>query len=361
MSETPRPNHGGDLSYAKQQYPQLASSIWQDLSTGISPWSWPVPQVPTHVWQRLPESDKDAIEAASRCFSVDTDFLRVGHGTQAFIEAIPRLISKSVVAVPEWGYQEHRYQWSRAGHQLLSYQSKEELLSWVMAGKVNVAIVINPNNPTAESFERDTLVRIHQTLKLRDDLLIVDEAFFDEELCGDLSMIREVSRGSLVVLKSLGKFFGLAGVRIGFAAMPPSLQDSYDQHCGLWAVSSPALWIAQKALNDLQWQQQQRSRLQTQSNTLAGMLGQYFDTGSITVSHLFCSVFQPQKESGISLRKVHELCAGQGLWLRYFEPRNGVEALRIGVCDDRVISRLRMAFDDIFQDAKLTRFLDNRE
>lgn len=327
-------NHGGNLQQAKADFAQV-SGDWLDLSTGISPWSWPVPAVPECVWQRLPEPDEVFDQAVADYYGVQK--LVAVAGSQVAIELLPRCLPAAVVAVPRWGYGEHVRSWSRAGHQLCFYDSLQELQS--LLPTVQHSVVINPNNPTGEHYSVADLRRIQQQLK---GYLIVDEAFIDAaaitakaEQQSSPSMLPYVEDGSLVVLRSLGKFFGLAGVRLGFVGLPASLRSDFVDRLSLWAISTPTLWLAQEVLADWSWQQQQCLRIEAQRLAVRSLFERYLSNHSadyfqLTEGPLFISIKGPRQ----ALQTLFKRFASEGIWLRLFEPREACSAttyLRVGL------------------------------
>lgn len=267
--------HGGRLGAAARCF-GIPRVDWLDLSTGIAPWPYPLPAVPAEVWQRLPEADDGLDEVVIARFGAPG--LAVP-GTQAALQWLPRLRLPTgrpeATAVPRWGaasaserggllfppgrvalpapiYAEHPAAWQAAGHTLVAWEAPSDY-----------AVLCNPNNPTGQRYTRAELLQRAKLLSL----LVVDEAFLVEEadsLAGEAE--------NVVVLKSLGKFFGLAGLRSGVVFGPPALRESLRAALGPWAVSHPARWAARQALADTAWQAAQRERLITASRRLAELL-----------------------------------------------------------------------------------------
>ena len=202
------PEHGGRLRQAAERY-QRPLGQWLDLSTGINPQGWPVPAVPGTVWQRLPESD-DGLEQAAAAY-YGTDSLLPVAGSQAAINLLPQLRSHSRVGVLSPGYSEHAHAWRSAGHQVIALAANEIAPE---IAQLDVLLLCRPNNPDGLLIDRGLLLQWLQQLSARGGWLVIDEAFVDvtpEQSLSDLAG----SRG-LIMLRSLGKFFGLAGARVGF-------------------------------------------------------------------------------------------------------------------------------------------------
>ena len=256
--------HGGGLRAAAARY-GTATGDWLDVSTGINPQGWPVPPLPPTVWQRLPEVD-DELEMTAAAY-YGTPHILVTAGSQAAIQALPRLREPGRVGVLQPSYAEHAHAWRQAGHQL------EWLLPDQVAAAVDrldVLVLVNPNNPTGQRFDSARLLNWRAQLAERDGWLVVDEAFMDAT--PDHSLATRVGLPGLIVLRSLGKFFGLAGARVGFALAEAELRERLRELLGPWPVSGPARWAATQALADRDWQAQTRLRLEQASKRLVDLL-----------------------------------------------------------------------------------------
>lgn len=304
--------HGGHLITAAREF-DIPLSDWLDLSTGINPNNWPIPDLPQYCWNRLPESNDSLVATASEYLNCAT-VLPVA-GSQAAIQILPRLRPACQVAVPFLAYQEHRYQWQKAGHWISSYESASVMN---IIDQVDVLIVVNPNNPTGEMLKIDTLLSWHERLAQRGGWLIVDEAFMDAT--PNLSLSQFCPLPGLIVLRSLGKFYGLGGLRCGFVLSEEKILADIEEFMGPWALNHPARWIANQALQDRQWQAQSQQQLQRASNRLKNMLqnhiGYYlggtalFQTiKSPTATRIYHSLAQ----QGILVRQINEQILRFGL------------------------------------------------
>ncbi|WP_275957803.1 threonine-phosphate decarboxylase CobD [Rhabdochromatium marinum] len=251
-------------------------SDWLDLSTGIHPIGWPVPPVPPSCWQRLPE-EEDGLEAAARDYYGCPTLLPVA-GSQAAIQALPRLRECSRVALLAPGYGEHAAAWRGGGHQVRSIDALHRPAAVTQAleralDAVEVLVLIQPNNPTGLRCPPEQLLAWHQRLADRGGWLIVDEAFMDAT--PEQSLAQQSARPGLIVLRSLGKFFGLAGARVGFVLAEPALLARMRALLGPWTLSTPARWLAEQALRDRVWQQETRAGLSAAGARLAALLSRY--------------------------------------------------------------------------------------
>lgn len=240
--------HGGDLGAVRRRYPD-APSPWIDLSTGINPLPYPVAGLPAAAWTRLPARDDERVllDAAARRYRCPAEAIVAAPGTQALIQLLPRLIAPSRVAILGPTYAEHEASWRRHGHAVTIVREPADV------DEADVAVVVNPDNPTG---------RLLAPLSLRDlrtRLLIVDEAFID--LLPVEASLAGNRPDNAVILRSFGKTYGLAGLRLGFAIASRPIADSLREELGPWAVSGPALAVGEKALADDAWLQQAAARL----------------------------------------------------------------------------------------------------
>lgn len=254
------PSHGGDLTALKAA-PGAWAGEWIDLSTGINPLPWPVPQLSPDAWQRLPErAAEDALLAAARAsYGCPAEAGLVAlPGTQAAIQMLPRLFMQARVGILGPTYAEHAHCWRQAGHTVIEIDGLPATLA-----NIDVLIAVNPNNPDGRTLGRDLLLRWHAELAERGGWLILDEAFAD--VLPEASLVAEAGRPGIVILRSFGKFFGLAGLRLGFVLGDPVVVDAVRLVAGPWAVSGPALAIGAAALADTGWQQAMRDDLRARA------------------------------------------------------------------------------------------------
>jgi cobalamin biosynthesis protein CobC len=254
--------HGGDMGGSQRRFPD-APRPWIDLSTGINAVPYPVTPLPADAWSRLPTrgDEKTLLAAAAARYRIrDAATIAAAPGTQALIQLLPRLLPKSRVAVLGPTYEEHEVCWERQGHEVTVVSTLEE------AGRADIAVIVNPNNPTGRLLPPEAL----RTLTASVSLLVVDEAFIDllppqASLAGDLPP-------RTIVLRSFGKTYGLAGLRLGFAIAESSLIDRIRDELGPWAVSGPALEIGRMALCDDRWLAATMARLAADQQRLDGIL-----------------------------------------------------------------------------------------
>lgn len=312
--------HGGCLHAAARAW-GIPHAEWLDLSTGIAPWPYPVPPLPAHVWQRLPEDDDGLADAARRHYGA-AHLLPVA-GSQAAIQRLPHLLPPARVAMPSPLYAEHGAAWQGAGHHLVSWAEGNEGAEY--------AVLCNPNNPDGQQYPAEALRARLQKLRL----MVIDEAFIDAAPSDSLVTCAGLpGYENLVVLRSLGKFFGLAGARVGFACGAPALLERLAEALGPWPIAHPARWVAQLALSDTHWQSTQREQLQHASSRLAALLvksGLKETRGTA----LFQYVATPQACDW------HAALARRGIWVRRFETP---PALRFGLpADEHAWARLSEA------------------
>jgi cobalamin biosynthesis protein CobC len=318
--------HGGRLLRAARAY-GIAPSDWLDLSTGISPFAWPVPLVPADVWARLPEEDDGLVEVAQTYYGAP-ELLPVA-GSQAAIQTLPLLRSASRVGVISPGYNEHAHAWRSAGHHVMELAA-EELLARV--DDIDVLVLIHPNNPGGDRFNPTSLLACHARLAARNGWLIVDEAFMDAT--PDDSLCAHTSNEGLIVLRSVGKFFGMAGARAGFICASATLLDAARERLGPWTVSGPARYALRHALADVTWHAQARTRLQACSARLAQLL----TTHDVT-PNAGCAFFQWWRSERAG--DIHRALAAQGILTRLFDRPH---SLRFGLpADDAAFERLDAA------------------
>jgi len=297
--------HGGRLREAAQRY-GIALADWLDLSTGIAPYGLPIPEIPASAWSRLPETC-DGLEAAAQHYYGARSLLPLA-GSQAAIQALPRLRGPARVGVVSPCYAEHAEAWRREGHRLveLCEASVPKALD-----RLDVLVVVNPNNPTGRLIGTEQLLQWHAQLAAYGGWLVVDEAFMD--CTPQHSLAAHSHLRGLVVLRSFGKFFGLAGARLGFALAHGGLLGALEELLGPWPIGGPTRWLGSTLLADDEGQQRQRLRLNEEGTRLAALLA-----GQGLPSAGGCALFQTVCDTDAV--QLHEHLARAGILTRLFMP-----------------------------------------
>ncbi|KQN50923.1 threonine-phosphate decarboxylase [Pseudomonas sp. Leaf48] len=325
--------HGGRLRKAALDY-CIDEAEWLDLSTGLAPWPFAVPDIPLRAWARLPETD-DGLEQAACDYYGTLQALPVA-GSQMAIQLLPRLRRAGKVGVLSPCYAEHAEAWRRNGY--IVREVLEHEVDFFL-DSLDVLVVVNPNNPTGLSLTPARLLDWHSRLAQRGGWLVVDEAFMDNT--PQLSLAPFAHQVGLIVLRSFGKFFGLAGVRLGFVLAERRLLKLLAEQVGPWAVSGPTRVVGAACLRDTQAQARQRERAEQASERLAALLDLYG--------------FKPQ--GGCALfqwlitecaEELYEFMARRGILLRLFTHNS---SLRFGLPGEEADwVRLSQAFEEYAKD-----------
>jgi cobalamin biosynthetic protein CobC len=308
--------HGGRLRAAAREQ-GIALDMWLDLSTGLNPHGWPVPALAPQCWSRLPEDD-DGLEARACAYYGCSSLLPVA-GSQAAIQALPRLRPPGRVAILSPGYREHQQAWRAAGHAV-----QEVSVARLRSGlpDCEVLVLIHPGNPGAERFGREELQAWHRELAARGGWLLLDEAFID--CTPEASLAALANQPGLIVLRSVGKFFGLAGIRVGFVLAEAAILSPLRELLGPWTLSGPARAVAMLALDDRAWQQSMRGQLAEESARLARLLSRHQLRPTAG-----CCLFQWVCTPGAA--RLHRCLAQRAILTRLFETPS---SLRFGLPPD---------------------------
>ncbi|WP_052190914.1 aminotransferase class I/II-fold pyridoxal phosphate-dependent enzyme [Chitinibacter sp. ZOR0017] len=320
------PRHGGNLATIMANFGGSRAD-WIDCSTGIAPYSYPLPPLPAAVVQHLAHPDAN-FHAAAAAYYGAAEGLPVA-GSQAAIAGLPivrlQTCGRARVGVLRGAYAEHGWRWQLGGHQV-SALAADAIAAAIPT--LDVLVLVNPNNPDARSWPSATLLDWAAQLAARGGWLVVDEAFIDAPaLAGSqTSLLAAGEQPGLIVLRSVGKFFGLAGLRLGMVYAPAAIRTALAQWLGPWAVSGPALWAAQLAWQDRDWQQAQLARLQADQAWLSQTLQAHGLT--VAASHpllQYCPV------SADVIDQWGYALASQKIYARVFNtPDAGASALRFG-------------------------------
>ena len=246
-------DHGGGLDAARARWGGAADD-WIDLSTGINPEPYPLPPLTPRDWQALPDHGaQDALIAAARRFwSVPDDAgILAAPGASALIARMPLLAPAGPVHIPGPTYNEHAAAFRAHGRDIVETRAADP----------PSLVVVSPNNPDG---------RLWTPPEVLPRFLVVDESFAD---VAPGSGIVELTRApGRIVLKSFGKFWGLAGLRLGFAIGHPDTIAPLAEALGPWPVAGPALRIGTAALSDTAWAEATRVRLRADRARLDALM-----------------------------------------------------------------------------------------
>lgn len=241
-------DHGGNLDAALRIYGGDRGD-WLDLSTGINPEPYPVGRVSPPAWAALPSETmlSSLKRAAASAYGTDADVIPF-HGAQGAIQAMPHLAETRRAGILTPTYNEHRAALVTAGWRVEDVTSLDALCG------ADMAVVVNPNNPDGRRVDPKSLTALARKV----GLLVVDESFVETDEA--LSVAPNVS-SNVVVLRSFGKFYGLGGVRLGFALARGLIAERLADLAGPWPVSGPAIEIAIRAFDDAAWRAETHKRL----------------------------------------------------------------------------------------------------
>ena len=247
-------DHGGNIDTAQARF---GGADWIDLSTGINRTPYPLPLLPKEAWEALPTDAAMArlLAAAGAAYGSQAPMLALP-GAQAAIQMIPRLCAPARARILTPTYNEHAATLRAAGWQV------DEMTTLSALEGADLAVVVNPNNPDGRSHTREELLRVAATV----GRLVVDESFADAR--PDLSLADKAGQERLILLRSFGKFYGLAGVRLGFILGSDRDIATLREMAGPWPVSGPAIAIGEAALSDRSWAHATAARLRSDASRL---------------------------------------------------------------------------------------------
>jgi cobalamin biosynthetic protein CobC len=322
--------HGGNLGAARRLFPD-APEPFIDLSTGINPYSYPYPvqRLSPDLFARLPQPaalDRLAAIAAAAYGAPSPRHVIPAPGTQILLSPVAALVPPGRAAVLGPTYAEFARVAALAGHDVTEVEDLGQLTD------ADLAIVVNPNNPDGRVFNKRELLDLADARSRRGGLLVIDEAFMDVGPIG-AGLCGEVARSDIVVLRSFGKFFGLGGLRLGFALAAPEIAARLAAALGPWPVGGPAIAIGQTALADASWSKAMRERLEEEARRLDAMLIRpgveaVGGTSLFRLVHVSAAdrLFHHLGRAGILVRRFPEHMA----WLRFGLPGSEAAWDRLG-------------------------------
>ncbi len=321
--------HGGRLDAAIAEFGGRVGE-WLDLSTGINPWPWPVGDFSPECFTRLPgeAAEKALLNVARTYYQLrDEHSIVAANGTQALIQLLPSVLEGVIVEIISPTYGEHAHCWRMEGRQVREIGEPA-----AVSDKSDIVVIGNPNNPDCRHHEPEELRGLAKQLNERGGVLVVDEAFCD--VTPELSLVPSLPDNA-IVLRSFGKFFGLAGVRLGFAIGNHEIANQLHSKIGPWAVSGSALEIGRHALQNDQWIGSTRERLHAVSKRQASVLE---DCGLAICGNATLFIETSHERAP----EIHRKLLAEQILVRDFPDRP--DRLRYGLCpDDASMSRLANA------------------
>lgn len=310
------------MSYIKRNFPN-APQPFIDLSTGVNPYSYPFRQAGEN--HRLADMEEMvvAIRTAADYYGVLPENLTIGSGMQPLLFALAGLrlqkFGVSRVAILSPTYSEYKIIWQMAGHKVVEVNNIEELAD------ADVAIICSPNNPDGKIYSSEKLE------KLRNSWLIVDEAFADVINHHNFSPQGE----GIIRMRSIGKFFGLAGIRVSCAIASAEITNWLRPVMGSWPITTDACLMLPAMLKDNAWIEKNRIRLEQESEDFRDILAEYFEIVGYT--SLFTLARVDNSDSW------HTKLAKNGVLVRKFSYNRNW--LRFGLPDKKHIKRIKLALD----------------
>ena len=333
--------HGADLQRAIQQFGGETQQ-WLDLSSAVSPYSWWSDRgqklsCPAQYVHDLPITPPE-LNRAVRAYYGHCGLLVPG--SQRAIAELPGCFSRGHVWILAGTYGEHALCWKKAGHSVYEKTAADIRQAFNAATANNcelpgMLVLVNPGNPGGERFSAAELRRWAEQLKQHQAWLLCDEAFMD--CTPDDSLLTQTLADNVLVLRSLGKFFGLAGLRIGVVFATADVLQNLASRLGPWPVAGQSLWLAQQALSDHQWISQQRVRLKKNHQLMAQWLNGFVLAGK---SDLFFTLEFSDVE------RVQTFLAERYIWSRCFKQQ---QLIRFGLVgdDDCKQQQLQQALNDL--------------
>lgn len=329
--------HGGQLQQAKSQFPHVLQN-WIDLSTGINPYAYPFSRISIEYAAQLPSINDEwrLRELAALRYGVkEVNLIAAAPGTQILISLLPYIFEAKQVCILCPTYMEHINSWQQAGILVHQVHSLEEFMGFANQDQI-IGIICNPNNPDGRLLNIKQMQEIISGWDCFDNHIIVDEAFMDFE---EQSIAALLPHPALTILRSFGKTYGLAGVRLGFLLSDTRIIEKVKAMLGPWSLSGQALQIGLQALQDQEWLLQAKNQLAKQVQ----QLDKLFINNNCKIvggTHLFRLV--EMKDARIFWKHL----ANHGIWVRRFD--YNLQWLRFGLSQEQDWSKIQNVIKDYF-------------
>ena len=315
--------HGGNIDDAINVYGGNESD-WIDLSTGINPDCYPIPKILDADWRNLPTfTEIEKLESLIKFEFNTISSVMLTPGSQLAISLLPILFKKQKVGILEPTYNDYFLSFKNAGFKVCSCKNLQELF------KSKIAIIVNPNNPDGKNYQIKDLLLLSKKVSL----LIVDESFIEASEASSIISYINKKTNNIVVIKSFGKLYGLAGLRLGFIFSGESLINRFKKIFSFWPVSKVSIKIASKAIKDKKWMISSQKKLKKKAYILDEIM-KSINFELIGGTNLFRLYSTPNSISS------QRLLAKQFIWSRIFSYSN--KWLRLGIPSDRDLKKVKI-------------------
>lgn len=275
-------DHGGNIHMASRKTGIPEKRII-DFSASINPLGMPVSarlalRRQFSLLGHYPEPFAEGLsEQIGHMLGVGPDAIICGNGSTELIYLIPRTLKPRHVLITAPTFSEYekacrnssdklhvtRYALKKENNfdvrtdefiQAMEGSSGSSRVTRYASPPCDMAFICNPNNPTGRLIRKDDLLRIAEAAKRLGCYLIVDEAFID--FCPAESVAHEVAGNPfLIVLRSLTKFYALAGLRLGYGIFPHAVAEMLKRQKEPWTVNSLAQAAGKASIKDLDYQE----------------------------------------------------------------------------------------------------------
>ncbi|UYH50737.1 aminotransferase class I/II-fold pyridoxal phosphate-dependent enzyme [Candidatus Kirkpatrickella diaphorinae] len=311
--------HGGSVLAFQRAFPE-APLPWYDLSTGVNPFHYPTGDLPEDALRALPEAETLARlrQAAAKAYECDASLIVAAPGTQAIIGLLPYLLRPPRVYVETPTYTGHEESWRGAG---IACTARADLMTSTIDPGCT-SILCRPNNPDGR---RSTLRELQEYAALiaqSRGTLIIDASFADFETTSYAALLENPA---VIMLRSFGKTYGLAGLRLGFAMGRHPMMTRLATAFGPWPVHGLALHTGINALEDAAWRLKMADKLTVHAEKLRAMMAHagFSFVGGTPLFSLFSHpraghFWRSFAAKGVATRRFHD----KPEWLRLGTPGN---------------------------------------
>lgn len=315
--------HGGNIDEAIIDYGGHEVD-WIDLSTGINPECYPIPKFSDTDWRDLPTVTEirkleSLISSQFKTFSS----VMLTPGSQIAINLLPMLFKKQIVGILEPTYSDYFVSFANAGFKVYSCKNLKELF------KSKIAILVNPNNPDGKNYDVKDLI----VLSKKVNVLIVDESFVEASETSSIISYINQETNNIIVIKSFGKLYGLAGLRLGFVFSGRSLIKEFKKVFSFWPVSKVSIKIASKAVIDSKWMIRTQIKLKKKAKILDDIM-KSIDFELVGGTNLFRLYSTPNSLSS------QKFLAKKFIWSRIFSYSE--KWLRLGIPSDDDLKKVQI-------------------
>lgn len=302
-----------------------------------------------------PQNEEVAMQISAFC-GVPANQILVGNGAIEIIEKLMAQFSNTRICMtlPTFStyYEIAESVTSDCHYYTFKKENNFELdvthyIKWIKQKKPGVVVLVNPNNPTGTLIAKEDVLKIWESLDAN-QLFIVDESFIHFAPGDESIEMLAIGAENLIIIRSLSKDFGIAGIRLGYAVMPEGMRKEFLATGFLWNSNGLAYYFS-TLLSDPSFQKEYKKARERYNKDKDNFYTELQKIENLKVIPSYANFFmiETEEDPGILFSK---LLYNWGIYSRILNDKAGLEGnyIRIASKDHRENRKIVNALQKIY-------------